>query len=147
MADAVTTIVLQDVAGSPYYVGHFTSISDGTGETAVAKVVKATINTAPPAPGAASAAAASLDIAAVRWNIQGFASVRLLWDHTTDDVGLVLSGNGYENFEARNDESGHPACLKDPRSAGGTGDIVLTSNGAVAGASYDITLWVRKNQA
>jgi hypothetical protein len=37
------------------------------------------------------------------------------------------------------------AGLKDPRSAGGTGDILLTTAGTTSGQTYDITLWLRKN--
>ena len=140
MADTVTTRVLLD---SPQqYIVRLMSLSDGTGESAVSKVAKASIGLA-----ADGAAADSLEIESVRWNIQGFACVTLLWDHTTDDVAYRLCGSGY-------DEPGQLAGLvrnmtttpgaTDPRSSGGTGDILLTTTGAAANASYDITLVLRK---
>lgn len=139
MADAVSTRTLVDSGRQT--VVHLTCISDATGEAAVVKVDKSAIAAAMDA-----AEADALDIEAVRWNIQGFTSVRILWDHTTDDVALVLSGNGYEDFigpGSERDISVAPL-LTDPRSAGGTGDILLTSIGAAANATYDITLWLRK---
>lgn len=136
MADAVTAKTLVD--NTKEIILHLTNISDGTGEATVAKIVKASIGAA-----VGGAAAASLDLAWIRWTIQGFSSVRLLWDHTADDVAMVLSGNGYENFlEVSADSRSLPK--PDPRSAGGTGDVLLTTAGAVSGATYDITMCFRK---
>lgn len=136
MADAVTTNVVSD--SDARYAVHLTNISDGTGESAVIKVDKSTLLAED------GAEPASLDIEEVRWNIQGFTSVRLLWDHTTDDVALVLTGNGYEDFRGQPDNAAKKG-LADPRSSGGTGDILLTTAGAVSGATYDITLRLRKS--
>ena len=140
--DVVTTNVVLN--SKTHYIVHLTNISDGTGESTVTKVDKSTLvdmNGVEPA---------SLDIEQVEWNIQGFTSVRILWDHTTDDVGLVLCASGYKDFGYL----GHTAIgvretsgLKDPRSAGGPGDILLTTNGGSSGATYDITLWLRKANA
>lgn len=136
MADAVTTNVVSD--SDTRYAVHLTNISDGTGESAVVKVDKSALTAED------AAEPASLDIEEVRWNIQGFTSVRLLWDHTTDDVALVLTGNGYEDFRGQPSNVAKKG-LADPRSAGGTGDILLTTAGAVSGATYDITLRLRKS--
>lgn len=151
MADAVTARILVDTPTQT--VVHLTCISDATGEAAVTKVTKANLikcaGILTAGVRAATAAPASLEIAAVRWNIQGFTSVRLLWDHTAADLAMPLSGNGFEDFlgagEVRGDEVN--AVLPDPRSAGGTGNILLTSVGAAAGATYDITLYLRKSAA
>lgn len=142
MADTVSIRTLVD--NNRQAVVHLTCVSDGTGEAAVLKVDKSAIAAA-----VGGAEAASLDIEAVRWSIQGFTSVRLLWDHTTDDLALVLCASGYDDFLGASDTRG-PALtplLTDPRSAGATGDILLTSAGAVSGATYDITLWLRKAAA
>lgn len=140
MADAVTTNVI--IETRTHYVVHLTNISDGTGESAVAKVDKSALSVA-----SDGAEANSLDIEAVRWNIQGFTSVRLLWDHTTDDLALVLCNSGYDDFRGNDVINGirQTSGLKDPRSTGGSGDILLTTNGGSSGATYDITLWLRKN--
>jgi hypothetical protein len=138
MADAVTA---RAIVNTPHlYAVHLTNVSDGTGEAAVAKIDKSALVASD------GAEPASLDIVACRWAIQGFSSVRLLWDHTTDDTAMVLTGSGFENFETDKGDirADAVARLCDPRSAGDTGDILLTTAGAVSGASYDITLWVRK---
>lgn len=131
MADAVTTKVVRD--DDYVHEVHLTGISDGTGEVAVIKVDKSAIGVA-----SDGAEAASLDIVGARWSIQGYASIRILWDHTTDEVALVLAGNG--QFEVSDPRMG----IQDGRGAGGAGDILLTSGGAAANATYDITLRLRK---
>lgn len=130
MADAVTTIVTNN--GAKNYIARFTNISDGTGESAVIKIDKSTlVNEMGFEP-------AKLAIAEASWSIQGFSSVRILWDHTADDTGLVLSaGNGYRSYQ----DKGY---LNDPGTAGGTGDILFTTAGALSGATYDINLTVVK---
>lgn len=142
MADAVTTRLIRETPNK--YTVHLTNISDGSGESAVIKVDKSAIAVA-----SDGAEPASLDIESVRWNIQGFTSIRILWDHSTDDLGLVLAGSGYEEFTepfSDREEFGKAATgLTDPRSTGGAGDILLTTNGGVSGSSYDITLVLKKS--
>ncbi len=137
MADAVSSII---VNANEVMMVHLTNVSDGTGESAVIKVDKSAYLASD------GAEPASLDIEQVRWNIQGFTFVKILWDHTTDDTALVLSGSGYDDFRGERGVAGTktPKGLADPRSAGGAGDLLLTTQGAAANASYDITLWVRK---
>lgn len=130
MADTVDSLVV--FSGKNRYVVRLTNVSDGTGESAVIKVDKSTLI----GPDLVNEPG-KLVLEEVQWSIQGFSSVRLLWDHTTDDEMCVLgAGNGYFNFK-------NAGGLVDPASAGQTGDILLTTAGAVAGATYDITLVVR----
>jgi len=137
MADAVTTrVILQ----TPFVIGiHMTSISDGTGETAALKLDKSTLLAQD------GAEPAALDLVQVRWNTQGLTNVRLLWDHTTDDVAMVMAGSGEEYFDGPPTTTAiSRGALADPRSTGGPGDILLTTIGHVAGSSYDITAWFAK---
>ena len=123
--DTVTSNVVQNSKSE--YIVHLTCISDGTGETNVVKIDKSTLlNTNGVEPIAAN-------ISSIRWATQGFSYIKLSWDHTTDDTAMILSGNGYDDFLGG-------ACLRDPRSTGTTGDLLLTSVGAVSGAVYDITI-------
>src|SRR5690349_21757571 len=119
MADAVTTTVISQTPDR--YLVHFTNISDGTGESAVKKVDKSTLTAED------GAEPASLDIEWIQFSIGGFSSVRLLWDHTTDDVALALAGSGFLDFRGDNSFNFAPKGLADPRSAGDTGDILLTT--------------------
>lgn len=127
MADAVVARIVDQ--GATELTLRLNCISDGTGESAVVKVDKSTLT----GPDGVTEPTA-LDIKWIRWNVQGFASVRLLWDRTTDDVAYVLAGSGFDE----------PAYATDPVSAGTTGDLLLTSAGAVSGATYDITVCLRK---
>lgn len=136
MADAVAVRTIGETAD--HIIVHCTSISDGTGESAVAKVDKSTLVASD------NAEPASLDIERVAWNCDGMA-VRVLWDHTTDDLALALSGAGEIDFRGRDLDTVPGACrLKDPRSSGGTGDILFTTVGHTSGDTYNITLWLRK---
>ena len=130
MADTVTTNVVFN--GNRKYTVQLSNISDGTGESDVVKVDISTL-IGPDKVNAPTAVA----IEQVQWSIQGFTSVRVEWDHTTDDEALTLgAGNGYLDFRPSGGS-------RDPRSAGGTGDILFTTAGAVSGATYDITLFLR----
>lgn len=131
MADTVDVDVVHN--DKQTYVVHLTNISDGTGETNVVKIDRsALLNTNGLAP-------IGIDILEARWAIQGMTYVKLSWDHSTDDIAMLLTGSGYDNF---GDFSG----LKDPRSSavtGASGDLLLTTIGAAATGTYDITLVCR----
>lgn len=139
MANVLTTRVILD---SPQqYIVRLMGLLDSD-ETAALKVDKSAIGVA-----ADGVEADSLEFEAIRWNIQGISVVTLLYDHTTDDVAYRLSGAGYDEPGTgfgivRNLSS--TAGAVDPRSAGGTGDILLTTTGAGTTGSYDITIVLRK---
>lgn len=125
MADTVTSQVL--LSGPRRHVVVLTGVSDGTGETAVVKVDRSALKTLD------GVEPARLAIERAQWMMQGIDYIRLAWDHASDDTALVLSGDGKLCFEG-------VGALKDPGSAGGTGDLLLTSVGAVAGGSYTLVL-------
>lgn len=140
MADEVATHVITDTAG--YYAVHLVNVSDSTGETGVVKVDKSALT------GPNGEEPASLDLCVARWNVQGFSSVNLYWNHTAPDLMLAMSGSGFEDFLSSGPSPEKiPDGAKDPRSEGGTGDVTLDTIGASATATYDITLWFRKNPA
>ena len=121
----------------PLFIGErkvayrFTNVCDGTGESAVTKIDISTLT----GPDGVNAPARTV-IEQLEWSIQGFTSVRLFWDHTTNDEIAVLAGQGFKDYR----EYGG---LLDPASAGDTGDILLTTAGNTAGSTYDITIVVR----
>jgi hypothetical protein len=136
MADAVAVRVIGET--KHHYIIHCTNISDGTGESAVVKADKSTLLAID------GAEPASLDIDKVVWCCDGMA-VRILFDHTTDDLALALSGSGSIDFRSMDlDLVPGDSRLKDPRSAGATGDILFTTVGHTSGDTYNITLWLRK---
>lgn len=126
MVDVVTTQTL--AAGPRYSIVHLTNISDGTGESLVTKVDISTLFRDD------GVAVTRAGIKEIQWSIQGFTSVRLYWDHTADDTAAILGqGVGYLEWGAL-------GVLSDPASAGGTGDLLLTTAGNTSGATYDITV-------
>lgn len=131
MADAVVTRVVFN--GNAHIGVLCTNRSDGTGEADVIKIVKAAlVNSFGRQP-------VALDLEQIWWSVQGFSSIQLEWDHTTDDVIVQLAaGNGYENFEYMGNN-------RDPQSAGGTGDVLLTTFGAAANATYNILMIFKKS--
>jgi len=114
--------------GPKRYTIKFTNVSDGTDESGTLKLDISTLT------GLNGLAPSFVKVKEIGWSIQGFTSVRLHWDHDTDDEIAVLGpGNGLIDYTA----SGN---AKDPRSAGGTGDILFTTAGATSGDTYEITL-------
>jgi hypothetical protein len=129
MTDAVTTEYVYD--GQRRKLLHITNISDGTGESAV---IKANVSDLSYDNGV-TPTYTTVDM--VEYNIQGFSSVRLLFDATTDDeVADLPAGSGVIDFSAYGGKT-------DPLSSGTTGDIVLTTAGAASGATYDILIHFR----
>ena len=124
MADTVDSLVL--VNQPPFYTIRLTNVSDGTGEAAVIKVDKSALTDL------AGLEPVALDLIGVEWDVSGMA-VTLLWDHTTDDEMIVLNGQG-EWDQVRD------GAIRDPRSAGDTGDVLLTTAGATANDAYTILL-------
>lgn len=71
-------------------------------------------------------------------DIQGYNFCKVEFDHTTDDE-IVTLGAGQNYYDYR-DFSGKV----DPNTTGGTGDVVVTTDGAADGASASITIRCRK---
>lgn len=131
MALTVDTVNL--FSGKRRAAYRFTAIQDGTAadETAVIKVDKSTLI------GLDGTEPGRLVIEKVRWTMQGFNSIRILFAHTADDEAVVLNGT---HGELDYTEVGG---LVDPASAGGTGDIVFTTHGGAANATYTVDLYLR----
>lgn len=128
MADAVDTYVLE--SNAVYYMVRLTNASDGTGESAVVKVDRSGLTNVK------GVEPKGLTVEWIEYQVNGFNYVKLDWDATTDDEIAVLKGNGTKNYCKGGG-------LRDPRSAGNVGDILLTTSGTTAGNSYDITMLLR----
>lgn len=125
MADAVATLPIY--SGSGLYAWKFINISDGTGESAVLKIDVSTLVNVQGNVGT------QVEIQEIVWAIQGFTSVRLLWDGTTDQVADLLCWCGAINYETIGK-------LRPVSLTGNTGDLLFTTAGATNGATYDITI-------
>lgn len=72
----------------------------------------------------------SISIEEITWTIgPGFAYVRLEWEHNTDDLIDDFHGQGYMDYRPSGGKH-------DPKSEGGTGDVVLTTSGGAANDTY-----------
>lgn len=123
MADTVTTQVIENLPLQRRKTYQFTGVSDGTGEAAVAKIDISGLTGAPTA----------VKILKIEYSISYAMSIKIGFDHTTDDFVAVLSGQGCLDYTNRGG-------LKDPGSAGGTGDIIFTTVGAASTDTYTILL-------
>lgn len=124
MVDTVDSVVLLN--GKRRYRIRITNASDGTGETGVVKITKANLlNLNGVAP-------QKISIEKIEYNIAGFSSVRLYWNHTVpDELAFLPTGSGWITYDPP---------ISDPASAGLTGDVVLFTASAVNGATYDIVI-------
>lgn len=127
MADAVTTQTIID--GERNCVMKFTNVSDGTGESAVAKVDVSAL-----ASNSAGKACSEVRVMRVSHAIVGM-SVQMFLDATSNVLLMELaeSSNGHMDFK---DFGGLP----NNAGSGKTGDILFTTKGHSSGDSYSITL-------
>ena len=130
---AITADTVTLFAGARRRAYRFTAIQDAVAadESAVVKVDKSTLT------GLDGTEPGRLVIEKVRWTMQGFNSIRILFDHTTDDEAVVLSGTHGEFYYTG------VGGLVDPNSAGDTGDILFTTQGGAANATYTVDLYLR----
>jgi len=137
MADAVTSQTLSD--GDRIAVVKFTNISDGTGESSVAKVDVSAL--------AANSAGEECALASIEqiWYDIGGMRVSLEWNATSNVVAAVLGGSA-----AAGNVSGHMdfrsfGGLKNTLASGYDGDIDLTTSGHTNLDHYTIVLQLRKS--
>lgn len=134
MADAVTSQTILD--GERLFIGKFTNISDGTGESAVLKIDVSTLT-----PNAAGLACNGVKINKIWAQTQGM-SVDILWDADTDLICETIPENqfylmDYSSFGGFPNNAG----------TGRTGDVRFSTVGAAAGDRYTITLECIKTYA
>lgn len=134
MADLVATQTLLD--GDRLVIQKFTNISDGTGETAVNKVIVANL-----APNQFGQACTSVTINKI-WATTHGMEVRILWDATTDLFCWMIPQN--TNYFMDFSEFGG---LKNNAAATVTGNVAFTTSDASAGDMYSIVLECIKNYA
>ena len=131
MADAVTTQTIID--GERNCVMKFTNVSDGSGESAVARVDVSAL-----AANANGTACSEVRIMRVSHAIVGM-SVQLFFNASTNVLAMELaeSSNGHMDFK---DFGGIP----NNAGSGKNGDILFTTKGHSSGDTYSITLEMTK---
>jgi hypothetical protein len=127
MVDAVTTQTLLD--GDRLVIQKFTNISDGTGETAVNKVIVANL-----ADNQFGAACTGVKINRIWANTHGM-EVRILWNATTDVFCWMIPQNNMYDMEFSSFGG-----ITNDAGAGKTGNIAFTTSDQSAGDMYTIIL-------
>ena len=137
MADAVTSQTLSD--GDRIAVMKFTNLSDGSGESSVAKVDVSAL--------AANSAGEECALASIEqiWYDIGGMRVALEWNATTNVVAAVVGGSA-----AAGPDSGHMdfrsfGGIKNTEASGADGDIDLTTSGHTNLDHYTVVLQLRKS--
>lgn len=130
MADKVDTITLLDNGNK--HIVRLTNESDGNGEANVNKIDISAIT------GKHGYVVSGVDIERIYGQVGQFNYVVLRWDATTDDEIIVLPPGSFDYDFLRT-----TGPLRDPQSAGFSGDVFLTTDGAIDGASYSIVIEAR----
>ena len=128
MADAVATQTLLD--GERLVVMKFTNLSDGSGESAVNKIIVANL-----APNSFGAACVDLKINKV-WSTTTGMGVNILWDATTDVLAWTIPADTNYWMEFGEQLGGIP----NNAGTGKTGNLAFSTVGASAGDAYSIIL-------
>lgn len=83
----------------------------------------------------------SLSLMEIVWNISGSSVIHLEWDHTADDLIGKFAGVGEYTYVPYGGKH-------DPRSSGGTGDVVFSDNGTAiaSGEVVDFYMEFKKKQ-
>jgi hypothetical protein len=127
MADAVTSQTILD--GERLFIGKFTNISDGGGETAVVKIDVSTLQ-----PNAAGNACNGVKINKI-WSTTHGLEIRILFDATTDAFAWMIPQNS-NYFMDFSSFGGLPSNA----GAGVTGDVAFTTIDASNGDMYSVVL-------
>jgi hypothetical protein len=134
MADVVTTKIIED--GARTAIMHFTNVSDGSGESAVAKVDVSALSADPVSKGACT----SVNIECIWYTTKGM-GVQIFCDATTN----VLAWELIADYGDTLDFSEFVGLPNNAAAGGKTGDILFTTTGAGSGDTYSVVLKLKKN--
>jgi len=134
MADAVTSQTILD--GERLFIGKFTNISDGTGETGVVKIDVSTL-----ARNASGLACNGVKINKIWASTHGL-EVRILFDATTDAFAWMITQQTFYEMDFSSFGG-----LSNNAGAGVTGDVLFTTIDVAAGDMYTIVLECIKTYA
>jgi len=131
MADAVTSETLLD--GPSDLVMRFRNVSDGSGESAVAKVDASALSA-----NAHGALVSKVIVEQVWWNTVGM-SAELFWNASTNLSArkIKIDSEGYSDYK-------NFGGLINNAGSGVNGDVLLTTTGHSSGDTYDIILSMKK---
>jgi hypothetical protein len=137
MADAVTSQTIED--GGKNLVMKFTNISDGTGESAVAKIDVSALDSNP-----STGASCSRVVLQRIWFSNIGMGFKLYWNATTNMFICQAPKDWSDTWDFTDSSITLPGI---PNNAGGgiNGDLLLTTNDHTSGDTYSIIVWALKH--
>ena len=137
MADAVTSQTIED--GGKNLIMKFTNISDGSGESAVAKVDVSGLNSNP----VTGAACNRISIQRIWFSNIGM-GFKLYWNACSNVIVLEAPQDWSDTWDFSMGNSGKSGI---PNNAGGgvNGDLLLTTVGHTSGDTYSMMVWAHKH--
>ena len=137
MADAVTSQTIED--GGKNLVMKFTNISDGTGESAVAKIDVSALDSNP-----STGASCSRVVLQRIWFSNFGMGFKLYWNATTNVFICQAPKDWTDTWDFTDSSITLPGI---PNNAGGgvNGDLLLTTNDHTSGDTYSIIVWANKH--
>jgi hypothetical protein len=137
MADAVTSQTIED--GGKNLVMKFTNISDGTGESAVAKIDVSALNSEP-----STGASCSRVVLQRIWFSNIGMGFKLYWNATTNMFICQAPKDWSDTWDFTDSSITLPGI---PNNAGGgiNGDLLLTTNDHTSGDTYSVVVWALKH--
>jgi len=137
MADAVTSQTIED--GGKNLVMKFTNISDGTGESAVAKIDVSALNSEP-----STGSSCSRVVLQRIWFSNIGMGFKLYWNATTNVFICQAPKDWTDTWDFTDSSITLPGI---PNNAGGgvNGDLLLTTNDHTSGDTYSIIVWANKH--
>ena len=137
MADAVTSQTIED--GGKNLVMKFTNISDGTGESAVAKIDVSAVDTDP----STGAACSRVTLQRIWFSNIGM-GFKLHWKATSNMFICQAPKDWSDTWDFTDSSITLPGI---PNNAGGgvNGDLLLTTNDHTSGDTYSVVVWALKH--
>tara|TARA_Y100001937_G_scaffold11945_1_gene14952 strand:- start:1237 stop:1656 length:420 start_codon:yes stop_codon:yes gene_type:complete len=137
MADAVTSQIIGDNVGAKSILVKLTNISDGSGESAVAKVDVSAL-----AKSTDGESCSRVAVQEIYYDIFGM-RVDLLWNASSNVICKVLGANGALSSQGYMDFRDFGG-LTNNAGSGVNGDLLLTTTGHTSGDHYTIILKLSK---
>jgi len=139
MADAVTSQTIED--GGKNLVMKFTNISDGTGESAVAKIDVSALESSP----LTGQACNRVSLQRIWFSNIGM-GFKLYWNATAN---MFICQAPKDWSDTWNFSYGMDQLPGIPNNAGGgiNGDLLLTTNDHTSGDTYSVIVWAHKHYA
>ena len=137
MADAVTSQTIED--GGKNLVMKFTNISDGTGESAVAKIDVSALESSP----LTGQACNRVSLQRIWFSNIGM-GFKLYWNATTNMFICQAPKDWSDTWDFTDSSITLPGI---PNNAGGgvNGDLLLTTNDHTSGDTYSVVVWALKH--